>query len=358
MPAAYFKSPDLEVAVSGRAVYEVDQALREVERGKVAVALFTFDAVSPWDGPVEAPGRLGWPKTVFIVGDPVEVPKRTGRLEARLDWEEPREIFYRRVREAKKALDAGEVFQLVAARYRRYKFRGDPWPLLSALKRRVSAKYYYLVDLNGFFLVGASPETLVRVENGCAVSGPIGGTRPRGATPEEDTRLEQELINSVKDRAEHIMLVDSVRNDLGRVCRWGTVEVADMLRVEKYSHYQHLVSYIRCQLDRLYRPTDAVSALNPTTTVSGVPKPRALELLAQLEEPRGPFAGSVGVVTKDTLDFAVVIRSLYVEQDHAYVWAGAGIVTDSTEQNEWEETIVKMRPLVEILENDGSKTKP
>lgn len=358
MPAAYFKSPDLEVAVSGRAVYEVDQALREVERGKVAVALYTFDAVSPWDGPVEAPGRPGWPKTVFIVGDPVEVPKRTGRWEARLDWEEPREIFYRRVREAKKALEAGEVFQLVVARYRRYKFRGDPWPLLSALKRRVSAKYYYLVDLDGFFLVGASPETLVRVENGYAVSGPIGGTRPRGTTPEEDTRLEQELINSVKDRAEHIMLVDSVRNDLGRVCRWGTVEVADMLRVEKYSHYQHLVSYIRCQLDKLYRPTDAVSALNPTTTVSGVPKPRALELLAQLEEPRGPFAGSVGVVTKDTLDFAVVIRSLYVEQDHAYVWAGAGIVTDSTEQNEWEETIVKMRPLVEILENDGSKTKP
>jgi Anthranilate/para-aminobenzoate synthases component I len=348
---AYFKSPDMEVAVQGRVVYDAEQALREVEKGKAAIALFTFDAVSPWDGPVEAPGRPGWPKTMFIVGDPVDVPKRAGRWEARLDWEEPRDIFYRRVREARKALEAGEVFQLVVARYRRYRFKGDPWPLLSALRRRVSAKYYYLVDLDGFFLVGASPETLVRVEDGYAVSGPIGGTRPRGATPEEDVALEQDLINSVKDRAEHVMLVDSVRNDLGRVCRWGTVEVVDMLRVEKYSHYQHLVSYIRCRLDKLYRPIDAVYALNPTTTVTGVPKPRAIELLTQLEEPRGPFTGSVGIVTRHMLDFAVVIRSLYVEQDQAYVWAGAGIVTDSTEEKEWDETAVKMRPLVEILEN-------
>ncbi len=354
MPTAYFKSPDVEVAVSGRVVYGIDQVLREVERGKVAVALFTFDAVSPWDGPVEVPGRPGWPKTVFIVGDRAEAARETGRWEARLDWEEPREAFRRRVAEAKRALEAGEVFQLVVARYRRYKFAGEPWPLLSALRRRVSAKYYFLVDLDGYFLVGASPETLVKAERDYVVSGPIGGTRPRGSTPEEDARLEQELINSVKDRAEHIMLVDSVRNDLGRVCRWGTVEVTDMLRVEKYSHYQHLVSYVRCKLDKLYRPIDAVLALNPTTTVSGVPKPRALELLAQLEEPRGPFTGSVGVITRDALDFAVVIRSLYAEQDYAYVWAGAGIVTDSMEQNEWEETAVKMRPLVEILEKSGA----
>jgi len=341
----------VEVVVEGRVTYDVGEALREVERGKTAVGLVTFDAVSSWDGPVEVPGRPGWPKTVFIVGEPTEARRSSGGWEARLDWEEPRGVFYRRVREAKKALEAGEVFQLVVARYRRYRFKGDPWPLLSALRRRVSAKYYYLVDLDGFFLVGASPETLVRVENGYAVSGPIGGTRPRGTTPEEDVALEQDLINSVKDRAEHVMLVDSVRNDLGRVCRWGTVEVMDMLRVEKYSHYQHLVSYIRCRLDKLYRPIDAVYALNPTTTVTGVPKPRAIELLTQLEEPRGPFTGSVGIVTRQMLDFAVVIRSLYVEQDQAYVWAGAGIVTDSTEEKEWDETAVKLRPLVEILEN-------
>jgi anthranilate synthase component 1 len=350
VPTAYFKSVDVEVAVEGRVTYDVEQAIREVERGKVAIALFTFDAVSPWDGPLRLPTRPGWPKSVFIVGEPTNPPRAVGRWEARLDWEEPFEIFQKRVQAAKRSLEAGEVFQLVVARYRRYRFSGDVWPILEALKKRVSAKYYYLLDLGDLSVVGASPETLVRVEDGYAISGPIGGTRPRGSTPEEDEELTQELINSVKERAEHIMLVDSVRNDLGRVCRWGTVEVVDMLRVEKYTHYQHLVSYIRCRLDKLYRPIDAVLALNPTTTVTGVPKPRALELISQLEEPRGPFTGSIGVITRQMLDFAVVIRSLYVEHEYAYLWAGAGIVMDSTAEREWEETKVKMRPLAEILE--------
>ncbi|ACB40762.1 anthranilate synthase component I family protein [Pyrobaculum neutrophilum] len=346
---AYFEYGGRRVYVEGRAVYSLEEAAAEARRGRAVVGVFAFDAVSPWDDGFRPPPRPGWPTYLFVVGEEGEPPAWGGDYGARLVYEEPRDLFERRVAEAKRALEAGEVFQLVVARFRRYRFAGSPEALFNAVRKTVGGKYYYFVEVDGLFLVGASPETLVSCWGGRAVSGPIGGTRPRGRTPEEDAALEAELRESVKDKAEHIMLVDSVRNDLGRVCRWGTVSVSSMLAVEKYSHYQHLVSYVECQLDKFYRPVDAVRALNPTTTVSGVPKPRALELLSQLEEPRGPFAGSVGVIARDGVEFAVVIRSVYGIDGDLYLWAGAGIVTDSKPHAEWEETEVKMAPLAKLL---------
>ncbi len=330
-------------------VRDLEEARRRVRGGQTAVVIAPFHSIQLVEG-VGVP-REGWPHVEFLFGAPIRVDSVAhGTAYAREVRFEGRETYVRRVDAARDALARGELFQLVVARYRAFRVVGDPLAVFAALARAADARYYYYLRVDDRTLMGASPEILLRGCNGLLVSGPIGGTRPRGRTPEEDSELEGELVNSVKERAEHTMLVDSVRNDLGRICRYGTVRVASMLQVEKYRYVQHLVSYIEGELDRRADALDALLAINPTTTVTGVPKVRAVEYISRLEEePRGPFTGSVGLIGKDCVDIAVVIRSIYMEGDTAYVWAGAGIVMDSVPEQEYLETEVKMRPMVAAL---------
>ncbi len=345
MARAYFKSRELEVYLEGEVVTDLEEVARYVKSGGLAVGLFSYH-FAPWE---EVSVRKRWPDVLFIVGKPSTLPKASGGCRSvAIGGVEPRR-FMEAVERAKDALARGEVFQLVLSRFVKYETDCTPLQIFHALKT-MEGRYYFFLEAGELGLAGVSPEILASVKDGVVISGPIGGTRPRGATEEEDRVLELELLNSAKERAEHIMLVDSVRNDLGRVCAWGSVNPTAVLTVEKYNYVQHLVSYIQCRLDKLYRPLDVVSALNPTTTVVGVPKPRAMELIDALEEePRGPFAGSFGVFTRERTEFAVVIRSVYIEGSYAYVWAGAGIVMDSTPEREFMETEVKMAPLKRAL---------
>lgn len=347
MARAYLKGGGLEVYIEGELVTDLAEVARYVKKGGVAIGLFTYHH-APWEN---VSVRKRWPDVLFIVGRPTTPPAMSASCKNVAVGGVEAERYMEAVRAAKKALARGEVFQLVVSRFVKYETNCRPAEILHKLLKTTEGRYYFFLEAGELGLAGVSPEILVKVRDGVAVSGPIGGTKPRGATEVEDRSLEAELLNSVKERAEHIMLVDSVRNDLGRICRWGTVTPTATLAVEKYNYVQHLVSYIQCRLDRLYTPLDAVAALNPTTTVVGVPKPRAMELIDSLEvEPRGPFAGSFGVATRDWADFAVVIRSIYLEGSHAYLWAGAGVVADSTPEGELRETEVKMAPLRKALD--------
>ncbi len=335
-------------------VTDLEGAQRRLREGQAAIAILPFHSIRLVEGVGTA--RPLWPPTEFLFGTPTDMaPIAHGTAYVREVHSEGEPTYTRRVAAAKDALRNGDVFQLVVARYRAFRVVGDPLAVFAALVRTTDARYYYYLSLGDRVLMGASPEILLRGCNGRLVSGPIGGTRPRGKTPEEDAVLEGELVSSVKERAEHLMIVDSVRNDLGRVCRYGTVRVVSMLHVEKYRYVQHLVSYIEGILDKYMDLLDAALAINPTTTVTGVPKVRAVEYISRLEaEPRGPFTGSVGLIGRDCVDLAVVIRSIYMEEDVAYVWAGAGIVMDSSPYQEYLETEVKMKPMVAALKNPAS----
>lgn len=344
---AYFKTPRLEVYIEGEVQTEADFY---IPPGHVAVALLPFHNVSIFEG-VEARKRPGWPDLLYIVGRPQTPAFRGGELRLRRVDEVHCVEYEEAVVKAKEALERGDLFQLVLARHVAFRGAATPDAVLKKIAASMDGKYYFFLEAGHLWVAGVSPETLIHVEGHKAVSGPIGGTRPRGRTAEEDAALEAELINSVKERAEHIMLVDSVRNDMGRICKWGTVKPLETAKVEKYSYVQHLVSYIECTLEKRVTPLQAATAINPTTTVTGVPKPRAIEYINQLEkEPRGPFTGSIGVVWPTGADFAVIIRSTYGEGEHLYVWAGAGIVTDSDPRKECHETEIKMKPILNALD--------
>jgi anthranilate synthase component 1 len=212
--------------------------------------------------------------------------------------------------------------------------------------------YLFFLDLDGLQLIGSSPEVMVRVEGDRATVRPIAGTRPRGRSEDEDLRLEQELRADEKERAEHLMLVDLGRNDVGRVARFGSVVVPEFMTVERYSHVMHLVSQVEGDLREGLTPLDAFHAAFPAGTVSGAPKIRAMEIIDELEPVRrGPYAGAVGYLSYDrrTLDTAIAIRTILVESGHAHVQAGAGIVADSNPRREYYETLGKAQALLRAL---------
>jgi anthranilate synthase component 1 len=208
------------------------------------------------------------------------------------------------------------------------------------------------LDFNDFQIVGASPEVLVRVEDGNVMTRPLAGTRPRGKTPEEDAALEKELRNDEKERAEHIMLVDLGRNDIGRVSQPGTVAVSELMEVERYSHVMHLVTHVQGKLRPEMNAFDALRACFPAGTVSGAPKVRAMEIIAEMEpEKRGPYAGAAGYFSfSGNMDMAIAIRTMVVSKGVAYVQAGCGVVYDSVPQREYEESMNKARALLKALE--------
>jgi len=205
--------------------------------------------------------------------------------------------------------------------------------------------YMFYIDLGDFHIVGSSPEILTRLEDGRVTVRPIAGTRPRGQTPEEDRALEQELLADPKERAEHLMLIDLGRNDVGRVAKTGSVQVTDKMIVERYSHVMHIVSNVVGELQDGLDAIDVLRATFPAGTVSGAPKVRAMEIIDELEPvKRGVYAGAVGYIGwNGNMDTAIAIRTAVLRQGKLHIQAGAGIVADSVARSEWNETMNKAR---------------
>ncbi len=261
--------------------------------------------------------------------------------------------FEQRVRAAKEHIAAGDIYQVVLSQRFEADLSADPFTVYRALRHVNPSPYMFFLRMGGLSMVGASPEMLVRVEGRRVETHPIAGTRPRGRNPEEDLRLADELKANEKERAEHVMLVDLGRNDLGRVCEYGSVRVPQFMALERYSHVMHLVSIVEGRLAEGQDRLDALVACFPAGTVSGAPKVRAMEIIADLESARrGIYAGAVGYLDfAGNLDFCITIRTIVViGGTRALVQAGAGIVADSSPTAEYEETRDKARALVQALE--------
>jgi anthranilate synthase component 1 len=257
------------------------------------------------------------------------------------------------VERAKEYIRAGDAFQIVPSQ-RFFAEIGDldPFLLYRGLRTVNPSPYMTYLKLGDMALVGASPEPLVRVEGRRVMTRPAAGTRRRGATPEEDALLAEELLADAKERAEHVMLVDLGRNDLGRVAEIGTVQLENFMEVERYSHVMHIVSTVEGDLREEYTALDALAAAFPAGTVSGAPKVRAMEIIDELEPTRrGPYAGATGYYGVDgRLDTCITLRTALLKGDHAYFQAGAGVVADSVPALEYEETRNKAGAMVRALE--------
>ena len=250
------------------------------------------------------------------------------------------------VRKAKEYIAAGDIYQVVLSQRFEAEVGVDAFTVYRALRHVNPSPYMFFIRMGDRSIVGSSPEMLVRVEGRHAVTHPIAGTRPRGKTDDEDVRLAEELKRSEKEKAEHVMLVDLGRNDIGRVCDYGTVRVPTFMALERYSHVMHLVSVVEGQLAEGRDRLDALVSCFPAGTVSGAPKVRAMQIINELEPTRrGLYAGAVGY-----LDFCIAIRSILMEGGKAYIQAGAGIVADSNPTAEYEETKDKARAMLRALE--------
>jgi anthranilate synthase component I len=258
-----------------------------------------------------------------------------------------REGFIAAVEASKEHIRAGDIFQVVLSQRMSVPFRARPVDVYRALRALNPSPYMYFLDVGGTQVVGSSPEILVRLQGDTVTVRPIAGTRPRGKTPEEDAALEAELLADPKERAEHLMLIDLGRNDVGRVSAPGSVEVGERFVVERYSHVMHIVSEVTGRLREGLSYMDVLRATFPAGTVSGAPKIRALELIHALEPvKRNVYSGAVGYLGwHGDADTAIAIRTAVIQDGRLYVQAGAGIVHDSDPQSEWEETMNKGRAL-------------
>jgi len=251
---------------------------------------------------------------------------------------------------------AGDIYQVILSQRFAVPVPGlDSLAIYRALRRLNPSPYMFLLDTGGAWLAGASPERLVRLEQGRVDMRPLAGTRRRGTTAVEDEALAAELLADPKERAEHVMLVDLTRNDLGRVSRYGSVRVTELMAIERYSHVMHLVSHVEGELAPGRAAWDVLQAVFPHGTVSGAPKVRAMEIIDELEPvARGPYAGTVGYLGLDgSLNTAIAIRSVLLREGVAYVQAGAGIVADSVPEQEHQECVAKARGTIRALERAG-----
>jgi anthranilate synthase component 1 len=270
-----------------------------------------------------------------------------------------REKFCANVLAAKKLITAGDIIQVVGSQRFSAPVTASPMDVYRAVRSINPSPYMFLLELDGFSLVGASPEVHVRCEEGKVEIRPIAGTRPRGKNSDEDFALEKELLADPKERAEHVMLVDLARNDIGRVCDFGSVQVKDLMIVERYSHVMHIVSQVEGRLSAGKTLYDLMRATFPAGTVSGAPKIRAMQIISELEQTvRGPYAGCVGYFSfNGNLDTCITIRTALLKDGKAYVQAGGGWVNDSVPENEFQETVNKskaMRKAIAMAENFGT----
>lgn len=271
--------------------------------------------------------------------------------QSRLSSNFSKEGFKESVLKIKQYIAAGEAIQVVLSQRLAQPTDADPFEIYRALRTINPSPYMFFLDFADFHLIGASPEILVRVEDGAVMTRPLAGTRPRGKNPAEDAMLEEELRNDEKERAEHIMLVDLGRNDIGRVSEPGTVKVSELMEVERYSHVMHLVTHVQGKLRSDMNAFDALRACFPAGTVSGAPKIRAMEIIAEFEhEKRGPYAGAIGYFSfSGNMDTAIAIRTMVVSKGIAYTQAGSGIVYDSVPEREYQESMNKAQALLNAL---------
>lgn len=278
-------------------------------------------------------------------------PARHEELRVSSNLKQPE--FIRMVKKAKEYIKNGDIIQVVLSQRFKVGVRKNDFAIYRALRRLNPSPYMYYLKLKDFSIVGSSPEMLVRSENGIVQTRPIAGTRRRGRNEQQDALLEKELINDEKERAEHLMLVDLGRNDLGRISQPGKVKVDAFMRVEKYSHVMHLVSEVSALLDKKrFDIYDVLRAAFPAGTVSGSPKIRAMEIIDELENlKRSLYAGAIGYFSfSHNLDTCIAIRTIVLKDGFAYVQAGAGIVADSVPEKEYQESVNKAKAMMEAIE--------
>lgn len=288
----------------------------------------------------------------------IDRPEPDGALESPVsNW--IKKDFENAVAEIKELIYAGEAYQVVLSQCFSVPTNATPVSIYRAVRRLNPSPYMFLIRTGGRSVIGASPEMLVRVRGLNMEYRPIAGTRPRGASAEEDAKLAEEMRADRKEVAEHLMLVDLGRNDLGRVAAYGSVKADSLMHVEKYSHVQHLVSFLSASLRQGLDRFDALASCFPAGTVSGAPKVRAIEIIERLEPtPRGVYAGTVGYIDyAGNLDTCIAIRALSLENGVAKVQAGAGIVADSVPEREFEETVNKAKAMIEAIEMAESQEK-
>ncbi|MDO8500923.1 MAG: anthranilate synthase component I family protein [Gemmatimonadaceae bacterium] len=295
------------------------------------------------DDVCEIERRLREPNPLPVLSLDTTAPSATGTSSI------ARDDFIAGVERIREYIRAGDCFQALLSRRIELDADFDPTTLYRSLRALNPSPYMYHLVLDGVEIVGSSPELLVRLADNRVTLRPIAGTRPRGTTPQRDAELSAELLADPKERAEHIMLVDLGRNDVGRVARYGTVEVTELMKVEKYSHVLHIVSQVEGELDRERSAMDVFRATFPAGTMTGAPKVRAMEIIYELEPvSRGPYAGAIGYIAAGgkRMDLAITIRTCVIADGVASVQAGAGIVADSVGETEWEETESKARAIL------------
>jgi anthranilate synthase component I len=289
---------------------------------------------------------------------PVTVPREVPTIP--FESNVAKEKFFANVLKAKDYITAGDIIQVVGSQRFSTPVKATPLDIYRAARSINPSPYMFLLELEGFALVGASPEIHVRCENRKVEIRPIAGTRPRGKTPEQDLANEKELLADPKERAEHVMLVDLARNDLGRVCDFGTVVVKDLMIIERYSHVMHIVSQVEGRLSEEKTPYDLMRATFPAGTLSGAPKVRAMQIISELEQTtRGPYGGCVGYFSfNGNLDCCITIRTALIKDGKAYVQAGGGWVNDSTPEAEYQETVNKSKAMLKAVALAENFRKP
>ena len=268
------------------------------------------------------------------------------------DSNETKDSFMKKVEEAKNYIEKGEVSQVVLSQRFAFDTKMDPFEAYRKLRKTNPSPYMYYMDFGAYQIVGSSPEMLIKSTGKTLETCPIAGTRPRGKTPEEDARYGKELLGDKKEREEHIMLVELSKEDLGKLCKAGTVEVDKYMEIQRYSHVIHIVSHVMGEKVEGLKLYDLIDTCMPAGTVSGSPKKRSMEIIEELEgHKRGIYAGAVGYVGFDgNMDFCITIRTIVFKEEKAYIQAGAGIVSDSKPESEYEETIRKAKALMECIE--------
>lgn len=265
-----------------------------------------------------------------------------------------KEAFMEKVETAKQLIQQGDIFQVVLSQRMQADFADNPLSFYRKLRKANASPYMFYIDFADYFVLGASPESLIQTSGRHVVANPITGTRGRGQTAEEEASLEAELLSDEKELAEHRMLVDLSRNDLGRVCEIGSITTPTYMTIEKYQHVMHFVSEVHGRLKQGVSGIDALRSALPAGTVSGAPKIRAMQIINELENTkRGPYAGGIGYISfNHDLNIALAIRSLIIKDQKAYLQAGAGIVYDSDPEKEYEETLRKAKALMEVTQYD------